>query len=676
MNILPHKREKGIFFLLVGLVLILSGSLLVPHTPTPVPEPAPTPKELREPRDFRIDSTHDAFEVPTGGKLGTLLVTVEAEQRDGTCYLDFSVWKRDNLTTPIQTMAAEGKFHWYGTAVDVNFDGYMDFIYCTELGNTNAYYDLWVWDEEQEQFCKKGGLYNPVFDEENRMISNYVHGSAASGVQYYWRWENGELVPLRRIETHWPELEGGTYTQLFTVEDRVNGELVEVYREIFGDPAASEAIFAEARLWEDLDYHGVTLWGFTINTIRDAFEVPTGGKLGTVLVTVEIGSEGEHQFSVWTQDDLDTPLQTMTAPGTTLATLYDVVDANFDGYMDFGYVRVASARALYYNYWLWNEKQGQFVLEPQLAELAEPQFDQTTKTIFSRTSWTLYYNNDAFFQWKGTELICIRKLTAWPDESRPFEFVVEALVDNELVEIHRETLTSPEARYWSLNDIDEKWYDLNYYGEEPETLWGFPIDEIHYALEVPTGGRLGTVLVTVEEEQGDDGCYLNFSVWKSDDLTTPIQTMGAESESRLFGSAEDINFDGYMDLVYLTTLGATNAYHSFWVWDEEQGQFCEKGGLFNPIFDAGTRIISSYVHYTAASGVQSYWRWENGELVALRRIELHDPELEGHTQLLTVEDRVDGELVEVYRKTFGDPSESGGIFDEALLWYDLDYHGE
>lgn len=210
--------------------------------------------------------------------------------------------------------------------------------------------------------------------------------------------------------------------------------------------------------------------------------------------------------------------------------------------------------------------------------------------------------------------------------------------------------------------------------EQVTELWGFPIDDTHDAFEVPTGGKLGTVLVTVEQEE--DYCHLNFSVWKSDDLTTPIQVVTTESE-RHWEELEDINFDGYMDFMYLSSLGAANAYCSFWIWDEEQERFCKKEGLFNPIFDTETQMISSYTHYSAVSGVQSYWHWEDDELVMLRRIETYYPEFEGgtDTQLLTVEDRIDGELTEVYRETFGDPNDRE-IYEEAQKWDDLDYHGE
>ena len=42
--------------------------------------------------------------------------------------------------------------------------------------------------------------------------------------------------------------------------------------------------------------------------------------------------------------------------------------------------------------------------------------------------------------------------------------------------------------------------------------------------------------------------------------------------------------------------------------------------------------------------------------------------------VVTVEDRVDGELTEVFRKEF--PAGSDGYFIERTKWEDLDYHGE
>lgn len=42
--------------------------------------------------------------------------------------------------------------------------------------------------------------------------------------------------------------------------------------------------------------------------------------------------------------------------------------------------------------------------------------------------------------------------------------------------------------------------------------------------------------------------------------------------------------------------------------------------------------------------------------------------------ILTVRDRINGELTEVFRTEF--PTGSDGYFDERSKWEDLDYHGE
>lgn len=65
---------------LILLCILLCGCQAKEKTPAisaPPPEPAPkTAQELLE--EQIIDDTHDAFLVDTGGKLGTLLVTIEA----------------------------------------------------------------------------------------------------------------------------------------------------------------------------------------------------------------------------------------------------------------------------------------------------------------------------------------------------------------------------------------------------------------------------------------------------------------------------------------------------------------------------------------------------------------------------------------------------------------------
>ena len=204
------------------------------------------------------DETHDCFTVPTGGKLGTVLVTVERVEGDYEFMhpATLSVWNSTDLSEPIQVEESEGFTHYY-ELLDANFDGYMDFCYTWFLAATNKNDSLWIWDEEAGKFICEGEFlgHGLALDEETELIYTYVHNSASSGVESIFRWEDEELVCVRRIEVHYPEFEGETATHLFTVEDRINGVLTEVYRETFGG-SNDRDIYNEELLWYDLNYHG------------------------------------------------------------------------------------------------------------------------------------------------------------------------------------------------------------------------------------------------------------------------------------------------------------------------------------------------------------------------------------------------------------------------------------
>ena len=146
MNIMCHRKRK-LALLLAG-ILTLSACAVpaaetsVPPlatrpeavTPPPTPTPEPTHQPAEEPKElwgFPINDTHDAFEVPTGGKLGTVLVTVEMNEEEFISTV--SVWDASDLTAPIQTMEEEGAAPHRRELLDANFDGYMDFTYIWAL---------------------------------------------------------------------------------------------------------------------------------------------------------------------------------------------------------------------------------------------------------------------------------------------------------------------------------------------------------------------------------------------------------------------------------------------------------------------------------------------------------------------------------------------------------------
>lgn len=229
--------------------------------------------------------------------------------------------------------------------------------------------------------------------------------------------------------------------------------------------------------------------------------------------------------------------------------------------------------------------------------------------------------------------------------------------------------------------------------EEPKELWGFPMDDTHDAFEVPTGGRLGTVLVTVEGKEAESefwGYEMTLSVWEAGNLSEPIQTMVKPMEGNVFGTHDvvDANFDGYLDFGCQYFQGNQPTYWYYWIWDETQGCFIEEpafsvdetgqalGGICMPTFDPETETVSGYARYgmAGAVGVGTFHRWEDGHLVCVRRVATDMGEGSGDIILLVVEDRIDGRLTEVFRKEY--PLSGGEAYQESEKWYDLDYHGE
>ena len=216
-----------------------------------------------------IDDTHDAFLVDTGSELGTLLVTAELamENKDefGTRDIAFSVWNPADMEQPIQTFSEEfmmGVAPEFHHVVDVNFDGFQDFGYLFFLGNQPNYCHYWLWDEEYGQFkycAPLSEISQAVFDPERQVVTGWARSSGAGdGVTTFHRWEDGELVCVRRVESLSPWEE----PSVVCVQDRIDGELQQVYHEEFpwfGEELEGQEAWRQAQhKWFDLDYHGET----------------------------------------------------------------------------------------------------------------------------------------------------------------------------------------------------------------------------------------------------------------------------------------------------------------------------------------------------------------------------------------------------------------------------------
>ena len=216
------------------------------------------------------------------------------------------------------------------------------------------------------------------------------------------------------------------------------------------------------------------LWGFPIDDTHDAFEVDTKGKLGTVLVTVELTGEDGWSFpqklSVWEKGKLDTPIQTIEDEESGVFHWYDVVDANFDGHMDFGYMYAMGNQPTYWHYWIWNEDKGQFVQEPEFDQISSPQFDEETEIIsgWARSS-AAGDGVDTFHKWENGHLVCIRYISAFSPWGETTTLRVKDRVNGELKEVYykeypwEDVKDETEGMLSWMHDR-AKWYDLNYHG--------------------------------------------------------------------------------------------------------------------------------------------------------------------------------------------------------------------
>ena len=444
-------------------------------TPTPSPSPTPEPtEEVKELWGFPIDHTHDAFEVPTGGRLGTVLVTVEmeteGEDENAEYTSTFSVWVASDLTEPIQTMVQEGVTTHTHKLLDANFDGRMDFCYTQYKGAKNENYCLYIWDEEQGKFSfVESFLGSPGTNVKNKTFENWSNGGGGAAIDEIFRWENDKLVCVREVMLGYPDENG----QELVVCDLTGGKLAEVFRETF--PVSA---YTASELWLDVNYHGEgmeLLARQPIDDTHDFFTVPTGGRLGTVVVTVEVGPakyDGTlNKFSVWSKDDLTTPIQTMEAEAYQVLHWSDIVDANFDGYMDFGYMYAMGNQPCYWHYWIWNEEQGQFVAEPEFDQISCPQFNPETGIIDGWARYSAAGDGLAtFHRWEDGKLVCVRRITANALMEEAATLLVEDREDGELKEVfYREYPWEEIAgeiegmETWWQDRM--KWEDLSYHGE-------------------------------------------------------------------------------------------------------------------------------------------------------------------------------------------------------------------
>lgn len=399
-----------------------------------------------------------------------------------------------------------------------------------------------------------------------------------------------------------------------------------------------------------------------VDDTHDAFLVDTGGELGTLLVTAELDEE------------------TPTA-GTDIFLDWSIIDANFDGYMDFACTYLRGNQPYYDHLWIWNEYDKRFDSIPEYDKISVPTLDEETETVygFNRSS-AGGTGEHSFYQWVEGKLLCMRRIDIYGiDQGDTIRMSIQDRVAGGLAEIYHEDFPS-ESGGWL--DAEMIWYNLDYHGE-PGGIYDIfqqqPVDDTHDAFLVSTGGRLGTLLVTAElakERKDEFGARdITFSVWNPVEMEQPIQTFSEEFMMGIapeFHNVVDADFDGFQDFGYLFHAGNQPNYWRYWLWDEEQAQFiyyAPLGSVSSPGFDADRQIVTGWARSWAAGGTHSFYRWMDGELVLVREIDID------FTKMIVVKDLMDGHMAEVYREEWEEKDE-GDVVDILRKWYDLDYCGE
>ncbi len=105
------------------------------------------------------------------------------------------------------------------------------------------------------------------------------------------------------------------------------------------------------------------------------------------------------------------------------------------------------------------------------------------------------------------------------------------------------------------------------------------------------------------------------------------QVINFTSENANEGEQEvypcDVNMDGYTDLALLNSMGASDGFASYYVYDSAAGEFVyhpelERLSFYRTQFYPEKRYVLNYLHDSAATGLWELYRWQmDGEFKLL-----------------------------------------------------------
>lgn len=210
-----------------------------------------------------------------------------------------------------------------------------------------------------------------------------------------------------------------------------------------------------------------------IDDTHDAFLVDTGGKLGTLLVTAELAEQGKDEFgtrditfSVWDLAEMGQPIQTFTEEFMmgVAPEFHHVVDANFDGFQDFGYLFDMGNQPNYWHYWLWDEEQAQFIYYAPFREISDPGFDAEQQIVTGWLRSGAKSGTHTLYRWVDGELTLVRIIKFDYFDPDIQLTTIEDWLDGKMVAEYKQ-----ECRFGSEEyDMLSNWFDLDYHGEPTE----------------------------------------------------------------------------------------------------------------------------------------------------------------------------------------------------------------
>ncbi|WP_105616461.1 XAC2610-related protein [Vallitalea okinawensis] len=147
-----------------------------------------------------------------------------------------------------------------------------------------------------------------------------------------------------------------------------------------------------------------------------------------------------------------------------------IVDANFDGNLDFYYIDNRGNANYYCRFWIWDIQTESFVESYELNELSIPQFYEETKIVSAFWRDSAVSSETRYYKYIDSKLTSIRYFDiGYPFENEYGEHLhtlrVEDFIDGELVEVFNKDTLVTEEFSGEIYDEFFRWWDLNYYGE-------------------------------------------------------------------------------------------------------------------------------------------------------------------------------------------------------------------